>query len=72
MFSTAESEQQATHIAQELVIRKLAACVNIIPQIKSIYEWDGKIENSQEYLMLIKVSSKTCYRYSVYSLLSFK
>lgn len=33
---------------------KLAACVNIIPQVKSCYWWDGKIEESQEQLLMIK------------------
>ena len=34
---------------------KLAACVNIIPGISSVYVWEGKVNNDQEFLMMIKV-----------------
>ena len=37
-----------------LVEKKLAACVNVIPGIISVYEWEGKIENDDEVLMMIK------------------
>jgi periplasmic divalent cation tolerance protein len=51
-FVTA-SEQEAPKIAQTLVERKLAACVNLIP-IRSIYNWKGKIEDDKENLLIIK------------------
>jgi periplasmic divalent cation tolerance protein len=41
-------------IAEELVKRKLAGCVNIIPVIESIYWWDSKVENEQESVLIIK------------------
>jgi periplasmic divalent cation tolerance protein len=41
-------------LANELVERRLAACVNIVPQIHSVYRWQGKIENDSEQLLLIK------------------
>ena len=44
----------AETIANFLVKEKLAACVNIIPKIKSIYTWQNKIEKEEEVLMLIK------------------
>ncbi|MCI0654758.1 MAG: divalent-cation tolerance protein CutA [Methylococcaceae bacterium] len=47
----------AEMIAQTLVSRQLAACVNILPGITSVYYWKGKTENSQEHLMLIKTDS---------------
>jgi len=54
VLSTAGSEQEAHKIAHLLVKRRLAACVNIVPQIQSIYRWKGEIESAQEWLLLIK------------------
>ena len=50
---TAASETEAESIAQSLVSAKLAACVSIWP-IRSIYIWQGKLEKSQEWQLLIK------------------
>jgi len=58
VLSTAGSEAEARKIARALVERQLAACVNIIPQIESIYRWQGKIEESREWLLLIKTSAE--------------
>lgn len=55
MYSTASSSEEAKRIAHHLISQKLAACVNIIPQIQSVYEWEGKVEDSTEYLLMIKV-----------------
>lgn len=44
----------ANAIARHLVTAKLAACINILPSVTSIYEWQGKIETAQEQLLLIK------------------
>jgi len=41
-------------LAHQLVEKRLAACVNVIPQIQSVYRWQGKIENEMEKLLLIK------------------
>jgi periplasmic divalent cation tolerance protein len=57
VLSTAGSEEEARKIARYLVERQLAACVNIIPQIESLYRWQGRIESSQEWLLLIKTSA---------------
>ena len=57
VLSTAGSEDEARKIARHLVERRLAACVNIVPQIESVYRWEGKIESSQEWLLLIKTSA---------------
>ncbi len=54
VLSTAGSEQEAHKIAHILVKRRLAACVNILPRVQSIYRWKGKIESAQEWLLLIK------------------
>jgi periplasmic divalent cation tolerance protein len=52
ILSTAASADEARKIARELVERRLAACVNIIPQIESIYRWQDKVESAQEWLLL--------------------
>jgi len=51
---TAGSEDQATSIAQALVGERLAACVNIVGPIRSIYRWQGEVHDDSEHLMLIK------------------
>ena len=53
-FVTAPNSDKAKEIAGGLVSSKLAACVNIIPGVTSVYEWEGKIENDSEVLMMIK------------------
>jgi periplasmic divalent cation tolerance protein len=56
ILTTAGSEAEATKIAQALVERKAAACVNIIPRIQSVYRWQEKVEKAEECLLLIKTS----------------
>ena len=58
VFTTAGSIAEAERIARALVERRLAACVNILPQIRSIYRWQGKIEDAAEILLLIKTSAE--------------
>uniref|UniRef100_A0A8C5QKS8 CutA divalent cation tolerance homolog n=1 Tax=Leptobrachium leishanense TaxID=445787 RepID=A0A8C5QKS8_9ANUR len=53
-YVTCPNDKVAKDIARGLVEKKLAACVNIIPQITSIYEWKGKIEEDSEVLLMIK------------------
>lgn len=45
-------------LARDLVERKLAACVNVIEKIRSIYRWQGKIEDEGEQLLIIKTVSE--------------
>ena len=54
VLTTAGSETEARKMAQTLVERRLAACVNIIPRIQSVYRWEGKVEETEECLLLIK------------------
>ncbi|MEP6962739.1 MAG: divalent-cation tolerance protein CutA [Acidobacteriota bacterium] len=54
VLCTCESEEQAGSIARSLVEQNLAACVNILPNIRSIYRWKGTIEDAAEYLLVIK------------------
>jgi periplasmic divalent cation tolerance protein len=58
VLSTAGSEEEARNIARHLVEHQLAACVNIAPRIESIYRWQGKVESSQEWLLLIKTTAE--------------
>lgn len=58
VLCTAGSEEEARKIAHHLVERKLAACVNILPQIESVYRWQGKVESSREWLLVIKTTSE--------------
>ena len=58
VLSTAGSEDEARKLARHLVEHQLAACVNIVPRIESIYRWQGKVESSQEWLLLIKTSAE--------------
>ena len=54
VLNTCNSTEIASSIAEMLVTRKLAACVNIVNGIESIYQWQGKIEHEQEKLLIIK------------------
>lgn len=54
VFITASSEDEASKIAKTLVEERLAGCVNIIRNIRSIYSWQGKIEDESEVLMIAK------------------
>ncbi len=58
VLTTAGSEDEARKIAHHLVEQRMAACVNIIPRIESVYRWQGKVESSHEYLMLIKTTDE--------------
>ncbi|XP_055616521.1 protein CutA homolog isoform X2 [Toxorhynchites rutilus septentrionalis] len=53
-YVTTPNENSAKQLARKIVERKLAACVNVIPGLTSIYEWEGKIQEDQEYLLMIK------------------
>jgi len=56
VLSTAGNEPEARKIAHELVELRLAACVNIVPRIQSVYRWEGKVETAEEYLLVIKTT----------------
>lgn len=54
IYCTCPDQETAERIARQLIGDKLAACVNILPGVRSIYEWQGEIETAQEHLLLIK------------------
>ncbi|XP_075155280.1 divalent-cation tolerance protein CutA [Haematobia irritans] len=56
-FVTAPDEKIAKKLAHGLLEQKLAACINIIPSIQSIYMWEGKVNEDIEYLMIIKTQT---------------
>jgi periplasmic divalent cation tolerance protein len=58
VLSTAGSEDEARKIALHLVEQQLAACVNVVPRIESTYRWQGKMETSREWLLLIKTTAE--------------
>ena len=54
VFNTCDTAENASSIAEILINKKLAACVNIVDNIESVYQWQGKIEHSKEKLLIIK------------------
>ena len=57
VLTTTGSREEAEKIAHALVERRLAACVNIVGPIHSVYRWQGKVESADEHLLLIKTTS---------------
>ena len=57
VLTTADSEELADRIARALVDRRLAACVNVVGPVRSIYRWKGEIVSDQERMLVIKTSS---------------
>jgi periplasmic divalent cation tolerance protein len=53
---TAPTAERAAEIARALVEARLAACGNVVPQIRSIYRWEGKVQDDQEALLVLKTT----------------
>jgi periplasmic divalent cation tolerance protein len=49
-----ESEAEANRIARHLIEKRVAACVNILPGARGIYRWKGRVEESSEFLLIVK------------------
>jgi periplasmic divalent cation tolerance protein len=58
VLSTAGSQEEARKIAHALVERRLAACVNILPGVESMYRWQGKVETAAEWLLVMKTTAE--------------
>jgi len=57
VFLTAANREEARRLAEMLVDRRLAACVQIIPEMESVYRWQGKTERQTEVLLIAKTLS---------------
>lgn len=56
LLSTIDGEDNAHQLAEQLVRENLAACVNIIPNLSSVYKWKGRIETAAETLLILKTA----------------
>lgn len=57
VFVTTPDRTSAETIAQVLIEERLAACVNIVPELHSVFRWEGKLERSNESMLFIKTTS---------------
>ena len=58
VLSTAGSEEEGALLAKSLVERKLCACVNLVPKIRSFYRWEGAVQDDAEVLLIIKTTQE--------------
>ena len=56
VFTTCALESDAERMARALVDGRLAACVNVVPGVRSFYHWKGETQSSQEFLLIVKTS----------------
>jgi periplasmic divalent cation tolerance protein len=57
VLTTCGSLEEARSIARALVERQLAACVNIVFQVESVYRWQGEVETATEFILIIKTAA---------------
>lgn len=59
VLATCGSAKEAKRIAEALVSKRLAACVNVVgSSVRSVYRWKGRVETAREYLLLVKTSRR--------------
>jgi periplasmic divalent cation tolerance protein len=56
VYTTCGKAEDAENLALRLIEGRLAACVNVVPGVRSFYRWKGKIENDTEFLLIIKTA----------------
>lgn len=56
-LTTCNSDEEAERLARGLVERRLAACVNVVPGVRSFYRWKGKVEVDEERLLVVKTTA---------------
>ena len=59
VFCTCASESEALQLAKASVEARLAACVNVLPGVRSLYRWQEKIETADEVLLVLKTTAET-------------
>ncbi|WKB51615.1 divalent-cation tolerance protein CutA [Eleftheria terrae] len=57
-FTTIDSEDAARHLARQLLQERLVACVNVVPGVRSLYWWQGQLQESAEWLLLLKTTGQ--------------
>ncbi len=57
VLCTCPDAKTAETLAEAVVAKRLATCVNIVPGLTSVYPWEGKIETAQEHLLLMKTET---------------
>lgn len=62
VLTTTGSRDEAERLAHALVEQRLAACVNIIPGLTSVYRWKGQVESADEVLLLMKTTASNLQR----------
>lgn len=58
ILSACAGMEEAAKIARSLVDQRLAACVNVVPRVRSFYRWKGEVESAEEWLLVIKSSRR--------------
>ena len=58
VLTTTPGQSEGAELAEKLVESKLAACVQVVPQITSVYFWEGEIQKENEQLLLIKTTEE--------------
>lgn len=57
-YITTKNKSEALAIGRALVEKKLVACANVLPEMDSVYRWEGKVESAQEAVLIVKTTGK--------------
>lgn len=58
VYTTCKSPEEAKRIAEAVIKKRLAACANIFPPHRAVYEWDGALQNEAETMMILKTTDE--------------
>jgi periplasmic divalent cation tolerance protein len=58
VLTTIDQPEAAEKLARDFIERRLAACVNIVGPIRSVYRWKDEVHNDEEYLLIIKTTAE--------------